>query len=176
MPLAMLNIYDDPFYPGGPGSSGFDAEGSRTFKKSIMENGVLKNFLYDLKNAALANAETRGNCGRSGYSSPVSVSPSNIVAGSGNVSDLISECKNGIYLYSALGWHTANSLAGDFSVSIDVGFKVADGEIKNGVRGIIAGNFFEMLKKINGVEKKQERFQDLISPKIEFYEVGVVGN
>ena len=106
---------------------------------------------------------------------PVSVSSSNIVVGSGNVSDLIAECKNGIYLYSALGWHTANSLVGDFSVSIDVGFKVVDGEIKEGVKGIITGNFFEMLHKIK-IEKKQERFLDLISPKIEFYDVGVVGN
>ena len=172
----ILNIYDDPLYREGLGSSSFDAEGSETFKKPIIENGILKKFLYDLKNAALAKTKTTGNCERSGYSSPVSVSPSNIVVSPGDTKNLISECKNGIYLHSALGWHTANSLTGDFSVSIDVGFKVEDGEIKKGVSGIIAGNFFEMLKKIKGIEKKQERYLDLISPKIEFYDVGVIGN
>lgn len=172
----ILNIYDDPLYPKGLGSSGFDAEGTRTFKKPIIEQGVLKNFIYDLKNAKLASANTTGNGARSNYSSTVSVSPSNTVVLPGNVSDLIAECKNGVYLYSALGWHTSNTLVGDFSVSIDVGFKVEDEEVKEGVKGIIAGNFFEMLKKINGIEKKQKRFYDLISPKIEFHEVNVIGN
>ena len=172
----ILNIYDDPMYPKGLESSAFDAEGSRTVKKPIIENGILKNFLYDLKNAALAKTKTTGNGNRGNYSSPVSVSPSNVVVGPGNISDLIAECKSGIYLYSALGWHTANSLAGDFSVSIDVGFKIENGEVKEGVKAIIAGNFFETLKRINGVEKKQETFLDLITPKIEFYDVNVVGN
>ncbi|ODS34944.1 MAG: hypothetical protein A7316_04750 [Candidatus Altiarchaeales archaeon WOR_SM1_86-2] len=171
----ILSIYDDPLYPGGMGSSSFDAEGLKTFRKPIIEKGVLKNFLYDLKNAALAGVKSTGNGSRGDYSSPVSVSPSNVVVGPGNIPDLISECKNGIYLHSALGWHTANSLVGDFSVSTDVGFKIENGEIKGGIKGMIADNFFEMIKK-TGVEKRQKRHFDLVSPKIEFYDVNVVGN
>jgi len=172
----FLNVYDDPLYPRAIGSFGFDAEGSKAFKKPLIENGILKNFLYDIKNAAIANTKTTGNCGRGDYSSPVFVSPSNMVVGSGNVNDLIRECKSGIYFYSALGWHTANSLAGDFSVSVDVGFEIEDGEITEGISGVIAGNFFEMLNKISGIEKKQEAFLDLISPKIGFYDMNAVGD
>ena len=57
----MLTLVDDPFYPENPMQSPFDAEGVATYKKNLIENGVLKTLLYDLTTAKKAGKTTTGN-------------------------------------------------------------------------------------------------------------------
>ena len=53
----------------------FDAEGSPTRRKNIIENGRLNTLLYNLKTAAVAGKKTTGNASKSGYTAPVAVQP-----------------------------------------------------------------------------------------------------
>ena len=46
-----VNITDDPMREGCPIQTAFDGEGVATYKKSVVEGGVLKTLLYDLTNA-----------------------------------------------------------------------------------------------------------------------------
>lgn len=171
-----ISIWDDPFAMG-VGARKFDGEGITSDKKELIKNGYLCNFLYDLKTLSLLkNSAKPGNAFRHDYLTPPSISPSNIVIDSGETKNVISECREGLYVYSIFGVHTANELTGDFSVPISIGFRVERGELTTPVKNLIlSDNFFKLLNKIEHIEKKQNKFFELITPKISFKDVFVVG-
>ena len=55
-----VTLVDDPFHKDNPEPMNFDAEGSPTHKKAVIENGVLNTLLYNLKTAAVAGKTTTG--------------------------------------------------------------------------------------------------------------------
>ena len=63
----IVTLVDDPFYPGSPLQRPFDAEGSPTCRKNVIEKGEFKTLLYNLKTAALAGKQTTGNASKAGY-------------------------------------------------------------------------------------------------------------
>src|SRR5699024_8731554 len=60
-----LTIIEDPKNEDYPGATIFDDEGTETEKKEIIKDGVLKTYLYNIKEAKEQNKKTTGN----GYSS-----------------------------------------------------------------------------------------------------------
>lgn len=60
-----LTIIEDPKNDDYPGATIFDDEGTETEKKEIIKDGVLKTYLYNIKEAKEQNQKTTGN----GYSS-----------------------------------------------------------------------------------------------------------
>ena len=57
----IVTLVDDPFYEKSAMPMPFDAEGSPTRRKNVIENGVLSTLLYNLRTAAAAGKETTGN-------------------------------------------------------------------------------------------------------------------
>lgn len=176
---ASFSLHDDPL-AHALGASSFDGEGIAGKRKTLVEKGVLKNFLFDSKTVAAVGELKRelnaspGNCGRSGFDSAPGIGHSNLVVDCGCVDDLVSECRNGLYVASFFGTHTANKTTGDFTVSVDCGHEIENGELSTPVLGaMISGNVFTLLEQITGIEKKQETFYDLISPKIAFKKISV---
>ncbi len=173
-----LTLTDDPLFRG-PGSSSFDGEGSPCKPKNLIRNGVVSNFLFDLKTAALARdslSPSSGNCRRSSYGSEPGIGSSNLVVENGNEKDALEICGKGILVCSVFGEHTANDLTGEFSVSVDRGFEIRGGKKGKPVRGnVISGNVFELVKGITAIEKKQERVGSFVSPRIAFEGIQLVG-
>ncbi len=62
----IVTLIDDPFYEKAPLPMPFDAEGSPTRRKSVIEKGVLRTLLYNLRTAAAAGKETTGNASKAG--------------------------------------------------------------------------------------------------------------
>ena len=50
----VVTLVDDPFHPENPVPRNFDAEGTPTHRKNIIEKGVLNTLLYNLKTALAA--------------------------------------------------------------------------------------------------------------------------
>ncbi|MBI4399210.1 TldD/PmbA family protein [Candidatus Micrarchaeota archaeon] len=175
-----LSLFDDP-YADATGKSGFDGEGTAGKTKELVKDGYLRNFIFDRKTLALYGKQDQegiadGNCVRGGYASTPVPGHSNLVVGEGEVENLVSEVKEGIYLKSFFGEHTANELTGDFSVSVDIAFRIKNGEINEPVRNfVLSGNVFTILNQIVGIEKKQEKYFDIVSPKIAFKDMQLVG-
>ena len=173
-----LTLTDNPLF-NGPGSSSFDGEGTRCAEKKLIEKGIARNFLFDLKTASLAGDSLNpspGNCSRASYMAEPGIGSSNLVLGKGKTRDVLSECASGILVCSVFGEHTANDLTGEFSVSVERGFEIRDGEKGKPVRGnVISGNIFELIKNIAAIEAKQERIGSFISPRIFFEGLQVVG-
>lgn len=149
-----VTLVDDPQYPSCPVKTPFDGEGVATFKKDVIENGVLKTLLYDLATAHRAGVEPTANGQRGSYAQQVNIAPFCFYIKQGELSEeqLISMMRDGLYVTELKGLHAgADAVTGDFSIE-SAGFIVKDGKLANAVKGFtIAGNFFDLLKNIKAV-------------------------
>lgn len=149
-----LNLVDDPFLEGGLASRSFDGEGVACKYKKVIENGILKTYLHNLKTAKKDGIETTGNASKSSYKSSVGISPSNlyIEKGEKTLDEIINSTKKGILITELQGLHSGlNTISGDFSLSA-LGFLIEDGKINRPLEQItIAGNFFEMINSIEEI-------------------------
>ncbi len=149
-----VTIIDNPHLDWGFASTGFDGEGTPTTVKNIIENGVFKTLLYDIKSAAKANKKTTGNAQRGSYASSLDIGGYNMYIEKGEYSfdKLLEKANNGIVITSLAGLHSgADFKTGDFSLSAQ-GYVIENGKLGRGVSGItFSGNFYKLLKNIECV-------------------------
>ncbi len=148
----IVTITDDPMREGCPVQTNFDDEGVATYKKTVVENGILKTMLYDLTTAIKTGKETTGNGRRGGNIAPYNFG---ICAGSETLDELFAKAGDGIYVTGVKGLHAgANAITGDFSVESE-GFIIKDGKKAGPVKSFtIAGNFFNMLMEIDSLSNE----------------------
>ena len=155
----VVTLVDDPFHPTNPGARNFDAEGSPTHCKKVIENGVFNTLLYNLKTAAVAGKKTTGNASKAGYAGAVGISPFTLYLAPGEMSEeeLIAKAGEGVYINSLGGLHAgADPISGDFSLQSS-GFMIRDGKKAEYVKSFtVAGNFYDMLKNIKAVASNLE--------------------
>ena len=154
-----LTLVDDPFHPMSPLPIPFDAEGSPTYRKNIIEKGELKTLLYNLKTANMAGKTTTGNASKAGYDSPIGLRPFTMFVEPGEISEeeLLAKAGNGVYITSLMGLHAgASAVTGDFSLQ-SAGFMIEDGKLTIPVKSFtVAGNFYDLLKGITAVANNME--------------------
>ena len=150
----VVTIVDDPFHPDNPMPIHFDAEGSPTYCKKIVEKGVLNTLLYNLKTAHKAGKVTTGNASKAGYNASVKVRPFTMFIENGEYTEaqLLAKAGNGVYITALEGLHSgANGVSGDFSLQ-SAGYLIENGVKTKRIKGFtVAGNFYELLKKIVAV-------------------------
>lgn len=148
----IVNITDDAMRDGCPVQTPFDEEGVATYKKNVVENGVLKTLLYDLTTAIKTGKQTTGNGRRGGNIAPYNFA---ISAGEDTLEGLFEKAADGIYVTGIKGLHAgANPITGDFSVESE-GFLIKDGKKAGPVKSFtVAGNFFELLKRIDSLSNE----------------------
>lgn len=173
-----LTIYDDGLFPGGLRTGIFDGEGVPHQKTIIIENGVLRNFLYDNYSAKKQGKESTGNASRAGYLSTTSIDTTNfhILPGKKTAEQLIDGVDDGLIVYYLQGAHSSNPISGEFSVVATPAWKIKKGEITHCSRGVmLAGNVFEMLKNISLVGSNERQMGQLISPWLLVENMRVIG-
>lgn len=149
-----VNITDDPHIRLGLRTTAFDAEGVATYKKPIIENGILMTYLHNLKTAHIDGTKTTGNASKSSFKSSVEIAPSNLclMPGKSNLKSMLEGIRKGIMVTGLQGLHSGiNPVSGDFSLQCH-GFLIEDGIIAEPVSQItVSGNFFELLSDIDCV-------------------------
>ena len=171
-----LSIYDDNSYEGGLASASCDSEGTPSQKTKIVEDGILKGFIYNIYIANKAECKSTSNGFRGSYAGIPGVSTSNVIFDFKDMKD-ISEIKKGIIVNSVLGAHTANPISGDFSVEVSNGFLIENGEIKSPIKkAMISGNIYEGLKNCNGIKSEIKQYGTFIIPQIIIENLRVIGN
>jgi len=149
-----VTLMDDPFHKDNPEPMNFDAEGSPTHKKAVIEKGVLNTLLYNLKTAAVAGKKTTGNASKAGYDAPVGIRPFTMYLEGGDITEeaLLRQAGNGVYITSLSGLHAgADSVSGDFSLQ-SAGYLLENGEKTTYVKSFtVAGNFYELLNNITAL-------------------------
>ena len=150
----IVTLVDDPFHPENPEPINFDAEGSPTHKKNVIEKGELKTLLYNLKTAAVAGKKTTGNASKAGYDSAVGLRPFTMYLENGDLTEeeLLAKAGNGVMITSLGGLHAgADAVSGDFSLQSS-GFMIRDGKKCEYVKSFtVAGNFYDLLKNITAL-------------------------
>ena len=146
-----VTLIDDPFHRDNPEPSNFDAEGSPTHCKAVIEKGVLNTLLYNLKTAAVAGKKTTGNASKAGYDASVGIRPFTMYLEGGEMTEeeLLKKAGNGVYITSLGGLHAgADAISGDFSLQ-SAGYMIENGVKTRYVKSFtVAGNFYELLKNI----------------------------
>ena len=149
-------VFEDPTI--GVSACDFDDEGVPTSKKHLIESGVVKQFYWDRRWAARHGIKSSGNGFRGGISRP-SPSLANVCIAPGQtpIDDLIAGMSEGIIVDQVLGAGQSNVLAGEFSVNIDLGYKVEQGKIVGRVKDtMVAGNIFEAFTNLVDLSDRAE--------------------
>lgn len=165
-----INLCDDGTRDHGEGSDPHDGDGTPTQRTPLFEKGVLRNYLYDLQTAGMMDAATTGNAARGFASAPVPDATNLVLeAGTDRCEDLIADIKCGILVDEVIGGGQSNVLAGEFSVNVGLGFLVEGGEVRGRVKDcMIAGNVFEIFRRIRGIAERQETHGAIVAPAVCF--------
>lgn len=170
-----LSIIDNPLLEKGMYTSKCDGEGSVSRETSLIKDGVLNSFIYDIYNANKVGEKTTSNGLRGSYFTTPMIAPTNLEFKFGEMRDL-SEIKNGVLTTSVLGAHTANPISGDFSVEDSNAFKIENGELTDPInKAMISGNIFEIMKNVEGLNSEIKQYGSFIIPKLLVHDLRVVG-
>ncbi len=148
-----VTIVDDARRKGGLRSAPFDGEGVTTTTRTLIERGLLRGYLVNLKTARKLSTAPTGNARRGSYASPSRIGPSNfyIEAGSDDPGALVRGLDRALAVTSLLNLHTIDPVSGEFSLGA-TGSYLENGEPMHPVQGItIAGNLTHLLSSISGV-------------------------
>jgi len=146
----LLSIIDDGTREKGLASAPFDGEGVPTMKNTLIENGVLKSFIYNTSAAKRAGKESTGNASRRGFTSLPGIGTHNVylLPGKHTRNEIIASTGRGLLLKGLTGYGI-NSVNGNFSGGAS-GFWVEDGKILYPVKGLtIAGKASDILNDID---------------------------
>jgi PmbA protein len=162
-----FSLIDDGRVDGGLGSALIDDEGTPTKSTPIIENGVLKNLLYDALTACQVGVASTGNgrrlsetLGRT-YLTPPEPHPSNLIVKNGDLSpdELIKETSKGVLVHSIDYTFPLVPEQGYFSMMSSVPALVVDnGEIVGQTKDVtVSGELREALRKISGIGKYSQQ-------------------
>jgi len=159
-----LNVVDDATLVRGLASRPFDAEGVRSSRSELIQEGRLQHYLCDAYGAARLGVTPTGSAARSFSSSP-SVGATNLYLEPGTTSptDIIRSIDRGLYC-TRLYWVGINHASGDYSRGAE-GIWIENGELTHPVQEVtIAGNMLEMMKNIEVIGNDLEFRSAIASP------------
>jgi PmbA protein len=159
-----LTIVDNGQKPTGMGTYAVDQEGHPQKQNPIIENGVLKGFLFNTYFARAFGVDSTGNCGRGagpfGSSTPYESSPGvavkwfEVEPGKKTEEDIISDVDDKAVLVKGfpLGIFHTNVSTGEFSIVAGEAYLIEKGEVKHPIQPVsLAGNFYEGFKNLTGI-------------------------
>ena len=151
----ICTIYDTPSIEKKLGSYFFDDEGIKAGHNILVENGILKNFIYDRRTASELNATPQGNGRRESFAHPVNVRMTNTYFGSGNyeLEEMISEIKEGVMLVHGY-FGMEDPLGGGMQCTSKKAYLIENGVKTKILKATaLSGDVLEMLINIDAVSK-----------------------
>ncbi|WP_017653805.1 TldD/PmbA family protein [Fortiea contorta] len=142
-----LTLYQDP--EAGPYSCPFDDEGSPTQALVFVRNGILEQFYSDRTTGRQLGMSSTGNGFRPNLSSYPTPGLYNflIQPSSPSLENLIEQMDDGLIVDQMLGG--GNGISGDFSINIDLGYRVQNGNVIGRIKDtMVAGNIYSALKQL----------------------------
>jgi PmbA protein len=143
-----VTIIDDPHKKRGLASKPFDGEGVANRRRVLVDKGMLKSWVLDMRSANRLKLKTTGHASRS-LTSPPSPSTTNLYMqpGSKTPESLMKDIKQGFFVTEVFGMGV-NLVTGDYSQGAS-GFWIENGEIAFAVSEVtVAGKLQEMFKNM----------------------------
>ncbi|MBN2378658.1 TldD/PmbA family protein [candidate division WOR-3 bacterium] len=157
-----ITLLEDPHTPR-PGARAFDDEGVPTEKRNLIDKGVLKSYLLDLRTGAKLGARSSGNGFKLAlFGSGVTMMPNPWPAslymepGTSTFHQMLESIDEGIWLTGGIGFHSSNYEQGDISIQAR-GYMIADGKVTGRLDGtMVSGNIYKDFLKIRAVSAEVE--------------------
>ena len=163
-----LTLIDSGLLPQGIATAPVDDEGVPSQETTVLEQGVLKTYLYNTYSAAKDGVQSTGNGVRPSFRGALTSGNRNFYIPAGELSqqELMEQVGRGLYVTSVMGMHTANPISGEFSVGAG-GLWIENGKPVRPVRGIaIAGNLIDFLKRLTAVGSDLRFYGSVGSPSL----------
>ncbi len=169
-----LTLYQDP--DTGPFSCPFDDEGTPAQKLTFIEQGVLRLFYTDRTVGQELGGGSTGNGFRPGLGSAPTPGLFNtlIEPGQLTLAELIQQLDDAIVVDQILG-ETAG-ISGDFSINIDLGYRVRRGEIQGRVKDtMVSGNVYTALMNLQAMGRDADWNGACFTPSVLLAGLSVTG-
>lgn len=165
-----FSFTDNPLIDYASRSGQWDGEGVPHQMTPLIESGVVRNFLYDLDTAGRAGTSSTGN--------GVGCSPTNLVIKEGDTpyEEMVKNTKEGLVVHDVLGLGQGNPISGEFSVNLQLAYKIENGRIVGRVKDVmLAGNTYDALQNIVAIgDKAQWAGGFLLTPPVQIAGLSVV--
>ena len=146
-------IVDNGTLANRRGSLTIDDEGTPTQNTTLIENGILKGYLFDKLNAGLMDQQSTGNARRESYAHIPMPRMTNtyMLNGKDNLEEMIASVDDGIYAVNFDGGQV-DITSGKFVFSANEAYLIKNGKITIPVKGAtLIGSGDEVLKEISMV-------------------------
>lgn len=153
MASPLVTVIDDATIANARGSFSFDDEGTPAQRTVLVENGILKGYMYDRLSAMKDGCLSTGNGRRESYQTkPIARMTNTLIApGTTPPGEIIQGVREGLFV-KKMGGGQVNTVNGDFVFEVSEGYLIANGEIAEPVRGAtLTGNGPDVLNKITKV-------------------------
>lgn len=149
----IVTAIDDSTLEYRWGSYKFDGEGFPSSRTVLIKDGILQNYIYDLRTSKKLNAKQTGNGRRQSFRNVPFPRMSNTFIDSGDEDpdSIIRSVSRGIYAKEFAGGQV-DPATGDFVFGISEGYLIENGKISFPIKDTtIIGNGPEVLKRIEAV-------------------------
>lgn len=177
----LLTIRDDPTLSWANGSFSFDGEGVPARRKTLIEKGVLKSYLYDSYSAGRESMKSTGNSSRGGsmwtFRRPPSISSSNLVVERGDalMDEMLKDTGKGVLL--RLTYDYPNLATGEFSGLMMESYLIQKGELGPSIRQASIGiDLIALFSAIDLVGKETKDAYGVRTPAIRISKAKVAGS
>jgi TldD protein len=146
-----VTVVDNGTIADRRGSLTIDDEGTATQCTTLIDDGVLVNYMQDKLNAKLMGMQPTGNCRRESYAHVPMPRMTNtyMLAGQYEPEEIIRSVKRGLYAVN-FGGGQVDITSGQFVFSASEAYLIEDGKVTRPVRGAtLIGNGPEVMKKIS---------------------------
>ena len=147
----LITLVDDGTIAGEWGCFAVDDEGRPAQRNTLIEDGVLTDYMWDFLRARKEGRASSGNGRRQSYQHLPMVRMTNTVITNGDTDpdDIIAGTDKGVYV-AQLGGGQVNTATGDFVFGMTEAYLIEDGKVTDPIReGNLIGNGPEVLTRID---------------------------
>ena len=149
----LVTLVDDGAYAREWGTYAIDDEGNPARRNTLIDDGVLTDYMWDFLRARKEGRQSSGNGRRQSYQHLPMVRMTNtyVLAGEEDPDEIIRQTPHGVYCVQ-LGGGQVNTATGDFVFGITEAYMIENGEITDPIRAAnLIGNGPETLTLIDAV-------------------------
>jgi len=146
-----VTVVDDGTLPDRRGSISIDDEGTASSRSVLIEDGILKGYIFDRLNARLMGVRPTGNGRRQSYGSQPMPRMTNtfMLNGDKDPGEILASVKKGIYAVN-FGGGQVDITSGKFVFSATEAYLIEDGKIGPAVKGAtLIGNGPDVLTRVS---------------------------
>lgn len=156
-----LTIHDDPLLASSTDARAFDDEGIACAKHTIVDQGILKDYVVDQRVGAALNRPSTGNGFKRalfGGGNETAITPwfccPTVEPGDVSWHEMVKDLKEGLLITDSMGFHSANYAQGNFAVQA-VGFHIVNGAVVGRLdKTMISGNIYDDCQHIAAVSRE----------------------